>query len=142
MKPLLILMKTFSKIVRVAPETVLKFLKSFQYLRSTIYVRLQLLFLSRKLFFHYFIFSLFIFLCSVSVAQQTQVGIPWIGSPGITKTVNQLMSLEDTTRIIRFHVLREHETHLHKKKNPEAHSVSAYPDIDQTENLTHGSAPR
>ncbi len=123
-------MKISSQIVLPVLKNSTRIYKSFWIFNNKIFCKATALFSSTV--------STLIFLSLTSSAQKTQTAIPWTGSPGITKTVNQIMSLEPNSKPARFSMLREHETKVHKRKNPNASEISSYPVNDQTANRTTG----
>jgi len=70
----------------------------------------------------------FFFIQGHASAQNTQSGIPWTGSVGITQTVEQIIAQDTSHAPYNGQVIvpREHETHLHKTNNPDAPDVSSY----------------
>jgi hypothetical protein len=72
-----------------------------------------------------FVFLLLSFFLSYS---QTEImGIPWEAGMGVKISVKKLMSQKDAQKTPSKKLVKEHEIHLKKQKNPDAPEVSSFP---------------
>ncbi len=81
----------------------------------------------------------FLLSISPSRAQDTPTQTIWTGAMGITETVADMMAKNDPEKVVHFREMREHETELHKKANPDAPLVSSYGINVQQQRIGPGS---